>query len=123
MSEDELSDFRVDAQRLGSFWNPEEALEPERVDLRPGQRDPGHRVDPTPCQILPGSFNLWKGHARLSEEVGEPVEALAQGMPVAQPAAQRGEHDSVLGVDGIDWARASGNVQKPQGRPFHVPPS
>ena len=122
MSEDEPSDFRVDAHRLVSFWNPKR-LEPERVDLRRRERDPRHRVDPTPCQILPGSFNLRKGHARLSEEVGEPVEALAQRMPVAQPAAQRGEDDPVLSVDGIDWARASGDVQKPKGRLFHGAPS
>jgi len=118
MGQDEVSDFRVDAHRLVSLGAPK-GLEPERVDLRRRERDPRHGVDPTPCQILPGSFNLWKGHMRLSEKVGEPIQTLAQRMPVAKPATQWCEDDPVLGVDGIDWTRASGDVQKPPDRAFH----
>jgi hypothetical protein len=94
-------------------------LEPERVDLGRRQRDPRDRVDPTLRQTLPRPFNLRKRNVGLSKEVCEPVQALALGMSGTKPPAQRGEDDPVLGVDGVDWTRASGDMQKPQGRTFH----
>jgi hypothetical protein len=94
-------------------------LEPERVELGRRQRDVRDRVDPTLRQILPRPCNLWKGDVGLPEEICEHVQALALGMPGTKPPAQRGEDDPVLSVDGVDWTRASGDVQKPQGRAFH----
>ena len=94
-------------------------LEPERVDLGRRQRDLRDRVEPTLRQILPRPRNLWKRDVGLAEEIGERVQALTLGMPGAKPPAQRGEDDPVLGVDRVDWTRASGDVQKPQGRAFH----
>ena len=85
-------------------------LEPKRVDLCWRQRDPRDRVDPTLRQILPGPFDLRNGYARQSQEIGERVEALALSMPVTKPAAQGGEDDPVLGIDGVDRARASGDM-------------
>jgi hypothetical protein len=85
-------------------------LEPERVDLGRRQSDPRNRVDPTLRQVLPRPFNLRKRHVGLSKEVCERVQALALGMPGTKPPAQRGEDDPVLGVDGVDWTRASGDM-------------
>lgn len=66
--------------------------------------------------MLPGPLDLRKGHTSLPEEVGEPVETLAQGMAAAKSAAQRREHDLVLGIDRIDVTMDSGDVQESRGQ-------
>jgi hypothetical protein len=40
-------------------------------------------------------------------------------MAAAKPASQRREDDPVLGIDGIDVAMNSGDVQEPHGRASH----
>lgn len=113
MSWDGVSDFRMDTRRSRLLAGSQRWLESERVDLRSRQRDPRDRVDPALRQILPGSLDLRNRYARSPEEVSEPVEALAENMPVVKPAAQGCEHDTVLGIDGIDGTGDPRDVEKP----------
>jgi len=51
---------------------------------------------------------------RLAEEGREPVKPLDHRVPTPKPAAQRGEGDAVLGIDGIDGGVNPDNVQEPR---------
>src|SRR5882724_1447422 len=77
-------------------------LEAERRDL--GGREPNarDRVDPSRGERPPRSLNLRRRDVRLAEEGREPVKPLDHRVPTPKPAAQRGEGDAVLGIDGID---------------------
>jgi len=72
--------------------------------------------------MLPGPFDLRKRHTGLQQEVGECAEALALGIAAVKPASQRREDDPVLGIDGIDIAMNSGDVQEPPWPGFPLSP-
>src|SRR5512143_580106 len=69
--------------------------------------------------MLPGPLDLRKGHTRVPEEVGESVEALAPSMAATKPASQRREDDLILGIDRIERAMHSGDVEESNGRAVH----
>ena len=89
-------------------------LEAERRDL--GGREPNarDRVDPSRGERPPRSLNLRRRDVRLAEEGREPVKPLDHRVPTPKPAAQRGEGDAVLGIDGIDGGVNPDNVQEPR---------
>jgi len=58
---------------------------------------------------------------RLAEEGREPVKPLDHRVPTPKPAAQRGEGDAVLGIDGIDGGVNPDNVQEPRDFADHRP--
>ena len=51
---------------------------------------------------------------RLAEEGREPVKPLDHRVPTPKPAAQRGEGDAVLSIDGIDGGLNPDHVQQPR---------
>jgi hypothetical protein len=89
-------------------------LEAECRDL--GGREPHarDRVDPSRGERPPRSLNLRRRDVRLAEEGREPVKPLDHRVPTPKPAAQRGEGDAVLGIDGIDGGVNPDNVQEPR---------
>jgi hypothetical protein len=111
MAPDMTSPAVVGAQLPDAVGSPK-GLQSEAFDLRARECDPRNGVEPALRQVLPRSLDLGKGYVRSSEEVGERVETLTQGMPSAQPVVQWGEDNAVRRIHGIQ-ARDPGDIQKP----------